>query len=206
MNSDNTIETAHLFHGGWKTSGNTTFTTITAIPLEKSKVFRISCVELVDDDFLEFRLHIDGKVILAPLNEGGSIFVQGKSVSIEQVGNGVNSLATWEIVQEEQLEFEQSIWVVYPQGGSQSLIAAFESEQEFVLGINLKNNGCSSGKMTVFIDGSPVADKDGNSIEFLEGSSIIGKGKIISVVVRGLCTKNNKFYGNIKIQKAHKII
>lgn len=202
MSDETTNVATHLYHGGWKTSGSIKLTTITAVPLEKSKVFRISCTELVDANILEFRLLVDGKTIIAPLNEGGSVFIQGKSVFIEQMDDGVNFLATWEAVQEKPLDFEQSTWVVYPKNDSQSLLAAFEEEQEFVLSINLKSNGCSDGRMTVFIDGNAVTDKDGNTIEFLEGSSVIGKGKIVSVLVSGTCTQNNKFYGSIKIHKA----
>lgn len=202
MNNDNTAQKTHLFHGGWKTSDSTTLTTITSTPLEVSKVFRISCTELVDSDILEFKFHVDGKTIIASLNEGGSVFIQGRSVSIEQVGAGANFLATWEAVQENLIEFEQSTWVVYPQNNSHTLIAVFEKEQDFVLSINLESNGCTNGKMTIFVDGNVVTDKDGKKIEFLEGSSIIGKGKIVSVIVSGSCTQKNKFYGNIKIQKS----
>lgn len=191
----------HLFLGGWKTSNEQKLTAITAKPLELSKVFRISCTELIDADVVQFRFYVDGKTIIAPLNEGGSVFIQGKSIFIEQIEEGINFLAKWEVVQETPLAFEKAIWVVYPQEGIQSLVAAFEEEQDFVLSINLKSNGCSDGRMVVVIDGQEVKDNKGNVIQFLEGSSVIGKGKIVSVVVTGTCSPKNKFYGDIKIHK-----
>lgn len=191
----------HLFIGGWKTSDSTSLTTITGYPLEKSKTFRISCTELVDADVVQFRFYVDGKTIITPLNEGGSVFIQGKSIFIEQVDNGVNYLATWEVVQEEELEFERAVWVVYPQEGTQSLVASFEEDQEFVLSLNRTSNGCTNGKMTVIIDGQPVKDYQNKTINFLEGSSIIGKGKNVSVVVTGTCADKSKFYGEIKLHK-----
>jgi hypothetical protein len=191
----------HLFMGGWKTNDSSSITAITAYPLEKSKTFHISCTELVDSDFLKFRFYVDGKTIIAPLNEGGSVFIQGKSIFVEQLESSNNFIATWQAVQEEELQFTRAAWVVNPQEGNQSLVASFEDDQEFVISFDRTSPGCSNGKMTVVIDGQTIKDHKNKIITFLEGSSVIGKGKNVSVIVSGTCTKNNKFHGEIKLHK-----
>lgn len=203
MGDHNEIDIAenHLFIGRWKTSNSSRLTTITANPLDRSRVFRISCLELVDTDVIRFQFLVDDKSIIAPLNEGGSVFIEGKSVFIEQTEDGVNKLSSWEVVQEPQLAYEQVTWVVHPQEGSQSLIAAFEKEQEFVLGMSSGSINCSNGSMIVIIDGKEVRDKNNKIMQFLEGSNLIGKGKTITVAVSGNCAPKSYFSGYIKINK-----
>lgn len=190
-----------MYSGGWKTSDSHKLTSLTATPLTESKVFRITCTEMVDAQYVDFKIQVDGKQTIAHLNEGGSIFVEGKEIHIEQVTAGVNILATWEAVQEQIIEFEQANWTAFPQDGGESLVCAFEDEQEFVLSINSSSTGCRNGLMSVIIDDSAVEDLSGNLLQILEGSSIIGKGKIVSIRVTGDCDNHNPFRGEVKIRK-----
>lgn len=190
-----------MYSGGWKTSDGHKFTTLTATPLDEPKVFRITCTEMVDAQYVDFKIQVDGKQIIAHLNEGGSIFVEGKEIHIEQTTSGVNILATWEVVQEQLIEFERATWTSFPQDGGESLICAFENEQEFVLSINSSSAGCRNGLMSVVIDGSAVKDLSGNLLQLIEGSSVIGKGKIVSIMVSGHCDNHNPFRGEVKIRK-----
>lgn len=190
-----------LYSGGWKTSDHNSFTTLTAVPLEQPKVFRISCTELVDSNYVNFRVHVDGKQILTPMTEGSSILVEGRSVFLEQISPGVNISAVWNVVQEPSLEFVQATWSIFPQDRAEALVCAFDEEQEFVLGFNRESQGCRSGLFTVTIDGNAVMDLSGATLRFLEGSSFIGRGKIVSVHASGQCDNHNSFRGSIKIGK-----
>lgn len=190
-----------MYFGGWKTSNTHMFTSLTATPLAESKIFRIKCTEIVDSQYVEFKIQVDSKQIIASLNEGGSIFVEGRDVQIEQVTTGVNILATWEVIQEKTIEFEQANWTVFPQHGNQSLICAFEKERDFVISINAVSTGCRNGLMSLIIDGSAIEDLSGKPLQLLEGSSIIGRGKIVSILVTGNCDNHNPFRGDFKIRK-----
>jgi len=156
---------------------------------------------MADSQYVDFKILVDGKQIIASLNEGGSIFVEGKGVQIEQVTTGANILATWEVIQEETIEFEQENWTVFPQHGNESLICAFEKEQDFVISINVVSTGCRNGLMSVIIDGSVIENLSGNPFQLLEGSSIIERGKIVSIVVTGNCDNYDPFRGDVKIRK-----
>lgn len=191
----------HLFFGGWKTSEETKRTTITATTLAEPKMFRLSCTELVDQDIVQFRITVDGEQIKAPLNEGGSVFVEGKSVHVEQIGPGENFQGSWEVVREDPYEYEQATWVAYPQAGAESLVAAFATEQEFVLTLNPESTGCEDGAMRVAVDGREIQDASGNPMVFLEGSSVIGSGKKVAVMVGGSGSAKSKFFGSIKIRR-----
>lgn len=50
-----------MYFGGWKTSNSHMFTSLTATPLSESKVFRIRCTEMVDSQYVEFKIQVDGK-------------------------------------------------------------------------------------------------------------------------------------------------
>jgi hypothetical protein len=190
-----------MYSGGWKTSDSHKLTSLTAIPLDESKMFRITCTEMVDAQYVDFKIQVDGKQIIAHLNEGGSIFVEGKEIHIEQTTAGVNILATWEVVQEQTIEFERANWTAFPQDGGESLVCAFENVQEFVLSINSASTGCRDGLMSIVIDGTAIENLSGNLLQLLEGSSIIGKGKIVSIRVSGNCDNYNPFRGEVKIRK-----
>ncbi len=193
----------HLLQGGWKTSDSNTKTTIIAAlpPAKEPVTLRVTCVELVDSDELKFRFIVDGKQIIAPMNEGGSVFLEGTRIDVEQINTGVNFLATWESVRNPGpvSGFDAATWVVRPGGSGQSLVAAFAEPQAFVLEINRSSTGCRDGVMTVFVDGQQLTNQNGDLVEFLEGSSVVAYGSIISVVVTGTCDPNRYFSGRIKI-------
>ncbi|MEM7160239.1 MAG: hypothetical protein AAF799_45795 [Myxococcota bacterium] len=202
MTDDRTTKAQdHLFFGGWKTSETKRHTTITANTLAKPKMFRLSCTELVDQDIVQFRIMVDGKQIEAPLNEGGSVFVEGTSIHVEQLGPGENFQGGWEVVREDPCEYEQATWVAYPQAGAESMVAAFATEQEFVLTLNPQSTGCEDGAMRVAIDGHEVQGPNGEAMQFLEGSSVIGSGKSVAVLVSGSGSAKAKFVGSIKIRR-----
>ena len=190
-----------MYSGGWKTSDAHKLTALTATPLSESKVFRVSCTELVDSQYVDFKIIADDKQITANLNEGGAIFVEGKEVYIEQTSTGENFLATWDVVQENLVEFERAAWTAFPQDGGESLIFAFNNEQDFVLSINRTSTGCRNGVMSIRIDEKQVKDSSGNILQLLEGSSIIGNGKTVSIKVSGSCENNSPFRGEVKIRK-----
>jgi hypothetical protein len=191
----------HLFQGGWKTTSIQKLTTITGTVLAEPRVFKINCVELADTDAVKFNFLVDGERIEALFFEGSYVFIEGKSVLIEQLNNGVNFSATWEVVQRQQEEFERTNWFAYPSLDEDVLIASFVKPQEFVLSFNAKSDGCSNGSLIVKIDGVPVKDYAGNNLSFVEGASIIGFGKKVTVQIQGNCTQRKGFVGSLKIAK-----
>lgn len=194
-------KTAHLFQGIWQTTERTKVIPLTANPLKASKVFRLYNVEMVDSVIQKFKIYVDNKAIVAPFFEGSSIFVEGKSIEIEQLGKGASMLAQWEVVREKKIQFERAVWVANPRVSQPTLIAAFIKETEFVVTLNRTSTGCSNGQMIVSIDGNSVKSRASKVVKFEQGSSLIGSGKIVFALVTGQCKANNLFYGTIKISK-----
>ncbi len=200
---ENKKTNVHFLQGGWKTTEKLNLTRITAMPLSEKHLFRLDCTELVDSENTKFKFYVDGSEIEGMLYEGGSLFLEGKEIQIEQTGSGTNILATWECVQELQNDFYSSTWNAFPQDSDEILLAAFSQDTDFVVEFNRTNTNCSEGKMTLIIDGNIIKDISGKTLQFLEGSSIIGNGKHIKIKVTGYCSNNAHFSGRIKIQKEY---
>jgi hypothetical protein len=201
-----------LFIGGWRTSQEYKQTTITAQPLDDPKVFRLKIVELVDSNPVQFKISADDKEPFTTplLFEGGAVFVEGTTIFIEQVSGGAIGLATWEVVQEPPVDYELAKWSAPPMADREVLVCSLIKDQQFVLSFNLHSKDkfdadtaalCWNGLMRVKVDGQFVEDSTGEPRIFLEGSSIIGKGRQVSIVVTGECSSTEMFKGSIKLRK-----
>lgn len=146
-------------------------------------------------------MYIDSKPYISTMNKGCSYFIQGKSIYLEQVDATHASISgQWEIIQEPHAEYEESVWTVHPGTENHNILAIFEEETDFVLFFK-KTPECNNGKMTISIDGRMVKDFKGELLSFLSGSSIMGKGKNISVSITGECSPGQGFRGGLKIRK-----
>lgn len=191
----------HLFSGNWHISPKNRQSMITTKPLEKSKVFKLSCTKTTDAKQTNILLIADGKSFTITMCAGNNIVVQGKSIYIEQADTDESgSIGHWEIIQEPTVECEESIWALYPDTSIQNLIAVFEEEIDFVLYFGLTSE-CNNGVLCIIIDGREVKDIKGKTLSLLSGSSVIGKGKSIAISISGTCPSGNPFTGGIKIRK-----
>lgn len=191
-----------LLEGGWKTGPKNKSTTITATKLSDAVTFRFRCVELVGGKLAKFRFIVDKKAIIAPMTEGSSVLIRGKEIWVEQVGTNTFAFTTWQAVQSDPQEFDVGTWQTLGKGAS-VLAAALDKDQWFVLSFNLPGGGgCTDGGMVVTIDGKAVKNRAGDAaLTFLPGSSLIGKGKIVSVRIAGKCPTGKRLTGTIKVAK-----
>ena len=190
-----------LYAGDWQTSAERPFAVITASALSRQKVFLIKSVKLVDADSIVFDILVDGKKQRHSLPEGGSVFVEGKSLVIEQVTPGVNALGTWQVVQTAPVHTATTNWLIDPNSGvNKAVLASFRKSQVFSVSFNRNPPGCLLGEFILYVDNKPVLDPRGDKAVFLNGSTVAGSGKYIHVErASGTCNSSNDFYGSLKI-------
>ena len=190
-----------LSSGGWRTSTANPFTRITASNNLGTKLYRIDCTNMVDNSILQFRITVDGAAIQATFQEGSYIVVEGNDVTIQQLGSGTMVKGTWTILQQPDILATTIPWNYFPTLTNDLLVASLKVEQEFLLSINYTSINCANTSFTVFIDGQPVKDASNNVLKFLEGSTIYGKGKYITIRASGTCATNSAIYGDLKLRK-----
>lgn len=201
------VSNNHLFSGVWKTTNENKITMITAVSLKNPEIFKIVCNDSVDGNCLEFKIIVEGPNGSCThfFNEGSEILVEGTRIYIEQLSNGYNGGGQWEIVKRPiEKNFISSKWLCPVGFNKGSLVAAFNEPTEFVFTIS-HSPGKFEPKVQyhITIDGVTVKDPLGRNTYFLEGSSIIGSGKEIAILVVDLSrNKNRKEYnGTLKISK-----
>lgn len=206
-NLENNESQTHLYAGGWNTSDKERFSKIIATDLESPKLFLIKAMEFIDADLIKFKIHVDGKTISEPFHEGGNVLVEGKNITIEQLNEGAHTYSTWQVVQEPEIEFDSFAWEVDLSDGivEPTLVASFTTEREFILDFNITTSDMKDvAIMEVIIDGKSVTrDEPGNPLAmFLEGNSLIGKGKVVAVMIaKSGSNDTKKFSGSIKLRK-----
>ncbi|WP_158861010.1 hypothetical protein [Lunatibacter salilacus] len=194
-------QTATLSQGGWRTTNDNPFTRLSVSNSLESKIYRIECISLVDASILQFRIIVDGKPIQATFQEGSNVVVEGKEIAIEQLSQGTMVKGSWAIIQEPERLAVSIPWNYYPSLSNDLLVAALKVEQEFLMSLNYGTTNCSNTSFTVFIDGIPVKDKNNITLNFLEGSTIYGKGRTILIRALGSCTNNMPIVGDLKLVK-----
>lgn len=172
------------------------------MPLPEAKTFLLYCGSMVGDGVATYRITVDGKQIIAQMYEGGSVFVEGKHVEILQTSEHAAVNCLWYLVQESPVESISLQWSSYI-GNQQALLAAFNQEQDFVIGMNRNSHGCTNPSINLIVDGAVVTGRSSTPLTLLEGSSIIGRGKIVAVVADGICSPTNEsaVTGTLKIRK-----
>lgn len=190
-----------LSAGGWRTSTGNPFTKITANNNLGVKVYRIECTNMVDATILQFKITVDGVDLLATFQEGSSVVVEGATIAIQQLTPGTMVKGTWAIIQQTDIPASTIPWNYFPSLTTDLLVASLKVDQEFLLSINYSSASCSNTSFIVFIDGQAVKDASGNTLKFLEGSTVYGKGKSVVIRASGTCTGNNSVNGDLKIKK-----
>lgn len=200
FNSVNLFSQDKFYSGGWHAEFQKS-TKISLYDFPQNKIFKISCTPIVDSKNARFYLYPYQNTNHYEMNEDGCMLLEGKNVIIEQQYDGTYLNGSWEIVKLDSIDFYTFSWVANPNYGKTSILA-MQTEVEFNISINLKSNNCQNGKMIIFVDGFPISDKNGNRIKFSEGSSVIGKGKVVEVQTEGTCSQLfDGFVGQIKIRK-----
>lgn len=190
-----------LSSGGWRTSSDNTFTRITANSNLGPKIYRLECTNMTDNAILQFKITVDGVIIPTTFQEGSNVVVEGSNVAIQQITPGVMVKGTWTIIQQTDIPATTIPWNYYPSLTNELLIASLKVEQEFLLSINYNSANCTNTSYSIMIDGQPVKDANNNNLKFLEGSTLYGKGKSVTIRANGTCTGNNPIYGDIKLKK-----
>ncbi|MCM4155993.1 hypothetical protein [Gramella sp. AN32] len=193
-----------LSSGGWRTSVDNPFTRITVSNNLETNIYKIECTTLVDAPILQFKITVDGTVVQAIFQEGSYVVVEGKMITIQQLTPGIMVKGTWAIIQQPETSAITIPWNYYTSLSNDLLVATLKVEQEFLLSINYSTLNCSNTSFTVFIDGLPVKDENNNILKFLEGSTIYGKGKLITIRATGTCNNNTPIGGDLKLSKGTK--
>lgn len=145
-------------------------------------------------------IEVDGENLVFPIHPRGGSLIYGKNINLLQSKTSVgNSQGSWSIISPDKLPTIAFIWRVNPSIAANAIVAKFDTPREFLLsfsGVDNDPSTCTSGKMTVLIDGKPI-DKIINTFD--QGSSVIAKGKIVSVNATGSCPPNSSFYGTIQV-------
>ena len=186
-----------LYKGGWRVSDGKTYYTLVSPELKTPKTFALYCVEIVDDEFARFSIVVDGNQLVAPIGEAGGAFINGKSVSLRKSSKGEPHHCTWEILELRNIVQEKTQWFGNPKMGP-ILLGHFSEATRFRIDFNLKSIGCENGELRVMVDGKQIQNFQKKVQVLLEGSSFVGKGKIISIVLSsGTCEQNNFFWGQL---------
>jgi hypothetical protein len=190
-----------FFIGGWNTSTANRFTRITVSPNLVQQVYRLECSMASDTDIVQFNIFADGVVIPVSFFEASVVLVEAKDIAIQQVTPGAFFSGNWKLVQKPAIASVSIPWAGYAKLNKDILVASLKTEQEFVLSLNATSSNCTATSMTVFIDGVVVKDNANQPLIFAPGSSIYGRGKLITLRPMGNCTGNtNPVYGNLKLK------
>ena len=182
-----------LFSGTWSTNNDKKMTVITASALEATRVFKISAlgIRAADGAEAEYTIIADGVPINGVLSGGTTVLVEAKSIAIKKLptGNTVTT-GTWEIVQEEPVVATSGLWVSVLGVEKRKSIASFKTPQEFVIDVPPTSVSgtpaqlCMKAKINFYVENVPVKDNEGSIVDFPIGSSIIGKAKEITSVIK----------------------
>jgi hypothetical protein len=188
--------------GLWSTNNAIGYTKITVSNNPDNKVYQIESAYTQDNDVLLYNIIVDGVTLPITLHEGSTVVVEGKNIAIKQVAPLKKmSRGTWKVLQQPEIAATNFQWFFVPRLNVDQLIASLKTEQEFLLSITSLSPNCTNTSMTVIIDGQPVKDDNNNVLILPEGSTISGKGKVISLRAVGVCTGNNTINGILNLKK-----
>jgi hypothetical protein len=194
-------QVTEFFAGGWNTATANRFTRITVSPGLVQQVYRLDCTMMGDSDIMQFNVIADGVLIPVSFYEGSTVLVEAKDIAIQQVTPGTFIGGSWKLVQKPAITSVSIPWAGYPKLNKDILVASLKTEQEFVLSINQSSSNCTATSMTVLIDGIVVKDNANQPLVFAPGSSIYGKGKVVTLRPIGNCAGNtNPVYGSLKLK------
>ncbi len=189
-----------FYEGGWRTNAAHPQTRIT-YEAQLPHTFLIRCTELVDGSTAKYVVTADGKTFVFPLLEGSSMVVEGKDIHIEQThGDAVGTPVTWTAIQQNPTEAIGIQWTARS-GQGLTTVLALNNAQEFVIQFNQGFPDCPNATMQVFIDGKVVVDKNGGSLRFVEGSSLLAYGSIVAVSADADCVGGSRLSGSIKLKR-----
>jgi hypothetical protein len=190
-----------FYQGGWKTSSNAVRTAITTSTLDKKTRFNIESIGYHDSDYIKYRVIVDDEIMIPEFNEGSSVMVEGTSIELEQINDGNNFHAIWKALDQQEESLDVMQWSIMPMYGNEVLIARFETEKEFVIRLGQMNWGDNNAYMKVSVDGEYLNDKKtGLPWEFLQGSSVIATGSVITVTVIPTNNKQKEFFGSLTVR------
>jgi hypothetical protein len=190
-----------FFIGGWNTATANRFTRITVSPNLVQQVYRLECTMMSDTDIVQFNVIADGVLQPVSFYEGSVVLIEAKDIALQQVTPGAFFSGNWKLVQKPAIAAVSIPWAGYAKLNKDILVASLKTEQEFVLSLNQTSSNCTATSMTVFIDGVVVKDNANLPLVFAPGSSIYGRGKLITLRPTGNCIGNtNPVYGSLKLK------
>lgn len=148
-------------------------------------------------------IDIDGQALSGPLQRGGEILATGKQFKIsQQPGEQTKANGTWELVDISKIDNIKISWSISAQSGNnRAIVAALSEAQDFVIDFH-DLTGCSAGFMSVKVDNLYMDAEQGSDkgkIRFLPGSSVIGRGKTVELIMEGNCEGEQNLTGSFKL-------
>ena len=148
-------------------------------------------------------IDIDGKALSGPLQRGGEILATGKQFKISQYPTEeTKANGTWSLVDISKIDTIQIYWSISAQSGqNRAIVATLSEAQDFVIDF-YDLTGCSAGFMSVKVDSFYMDAEQGSDkgkIRFLPGSSVIGRGKMVELIMEGKCEGEQNLTGSFKL-------
>lgn len=173
----------NFYSGTWVVNQDNPTSKITLASFATPQVFALESDISFDDISNSTATIITGNTMswLVGLVEGGTLFVEAKSITI-QLSKGDRMSGRWSIVRKPLVP--AIVGTLDRLGAIDHGAIDFQTSQEFVVGlINYKANaGYGNFTFTLAIDGKPIKDSTGADLYYAAGNTVYGSGK--SVVLR----------------------
>lgn len=168
-------------------------------PLAEDVTARVTCEGIVNDgELARFRADVGPVQVIAPFNDQGSVMLSGRKIAIRLHQDRQAMPCYWTAV-DNDAQAIKSVWAYDIAKDSTLLLGTFPRLQQFRVEINTPEPGCQPGRATVFVDGKQITDYGGNPMKLNTGSSFIGKGKIVHVIMEGRCDPGGFYNGALSI-------
>ncbi|WP_316839430.1 hypothetical protein [Pedobacter gandavensis] len=197
-------ENEPLYTGRWKTNNPSNYTVIGYRNNEIRKYLLASSAP--KEEQMIYQILVDGIPLAAPFYAKSWVIVEGKDITIRQTKPGKSYSGTWKVIQEPEILSEKMIWSSDVSQTNDVLLMSLKTEQDFVVEFGFKdvnmNLGCENVTFTLFVDGVALKDENNKDLPIVLGSSIVGRGKIIVVRSKGVCTNPTvTVFGSLKLKK-----
>jgi hypothetical protein len=196
--------------GKWSTGGVLGAWADFAIPaFESERLFQLSCVENVDEDLIEYLVHVDDRVSPITFSEGGTILVEARAPRVQQYTNGELSrdLCTVTLFPEDHnvpIRFDFETRHAVPE---QVLMLNPDKQRRFKIDFIFPNlpdfPGCDTLTLRPMVNGRVVSTPDQKPLDIKMGTSFWGFGHSVAVTTAAVdgnsCPINLPIRGTIAI-------
>lgn len=131
------------------------------------------------------------------------MLITGKQFKISQdPTEETRASGTWSLADISKIDTIQVYWSISSQPGqNRAIVATLSEAKDFVIEF-YDLTGCSTGFMSVKVDNYYMDAEQGSDkgkIRFLPGSSVIGRGKTVELIMEGKCEGEQNLTGSFKL-------